>query len=209
MPTKTEVRERIARIGKCKSLRTSHPADYEYFRALFQNHPEPERKRVAEITDIFIRVGYGGVYQLGYLLPGQTRDTISWIACVTGRSKTKMQKLTKAMREAVIPSLRAYRDTQPQVCVLCGATDNLTVDHYPLKFRDIRDTFLDETEYPFPTEFDKTRSALECFRPDDFVFQQEWVAYHDANATYRILCSTCNLRTEHNGTVSSTPPSVV
>lgn len=209
MPTKSEVRERIAQIGKCRSLRKSHPDEYVFFRELFQNHPEAERKRVAEITDIFIRVGYGGVYQLGYQLPGQVRDTISWVSCVTGRSKSVSQKLTRAMRHAIIPSMRAFRDTQPQHCVLCSSRTDLTVDHFPRKFCDIRDAFLDETEYPYPVEFAKTSQALDCFRPDDFVFQQEWVAFHDANATYRILCSTCNLRTETNGDISSAPSNSV
>lgn len=205
MPTKDEVRERIALVGKCKSLRTKHPDQYSFFFDLFQNHPHAERKRVAEIEDIFIRIGYAGTYQMGYILPDGMKDTISWVSCVSGKAKPHCQLLARAMRQAIIPQIHQFKDTQPQVCAICAATANLTVDHFPIKFRTIKEQFLAETEYPIPTEFTKTSAALDCFRRDDFVFQQEWERFHESRASYRILCLTCNLSSEHNGDISSTP----
>jgi len=205
MATKDEVRERIAAIGTCKSLRTQHPDHYNFFFKLFQNHPHADRKRVAEIVDIFIQMGYGNTYQMGYSLSDGTKDTISWNTCVTGTPKPPSSLLTRAMRTAILAQMYEYKDTQPKICVLCGATKKLTVDHFPRKFRDIKQQFLDETKRPIPTEFGKLSAALDCFCYDDYPFQREWELFHESHASYRILCLTCNMASEHNGDISSAP----
>ncbi len=85
-------RDRIGKlmveIGACPSLReTPH---YEFFRNLFQYHPEPERKRVAEIRDISLqkfskmtkRIFKPDQLQFKLYYGDGTSNTISWVDCV-------------------------------------------------------------------------------------------------------------------------------
>ena len=85
-------RDRIGKlmveIGACPSLReTPH---YEFFRELFQHHPEAERKRVAEIRDISLqkfsrmtrRIFKPSQLQFKLHYRDGTSDTISWVDCV-------------------------------------------------------------------------------------------------------------------------------
>jgi hypothetical protein len=87
-----EERDRIGRliveIGACPSLHgTPH---YEFFRDLFQYHPEAERKRVTEIRDISLqkfskmakRIFKPSQLQFKLYYGDGTSDTISWVDCV-------------------------------------------------------------------------------------------------------------------------------
>ncbi len=87
-----EERDRIGKliveIGECPSLHgTPH---YEFFRNLFQYHPEPERKRVAEIRDICLqkfsklrkRIFESKHLQFKLYYGDGTSNTISWVDCV-------------------------------------------------------------------------------------------------------------------------------
>ncbi len=79
-----DIRERIKNIHSSKSLKTDFPEQYVYFWNLFQTHPNREKKRVEEISDIelkFVAQRHGGsVFTLIY--NDGTNDTISWRACL-------------------------------------------------------------------------------------------------------------------------------
>lgn len=190
---KTEIRDRIHTVGLCKSLRSEHPKEYTFFYELFQKHPHAERKRVREIADIFIQQSWGD-FQIGYMLRDGTRDTISWNKCLSGKPDSPEMLLTRALRAAIMYQMKIYRRSQVRCCVLCSSDKEITVDHYPTKFRDIRDEFL-QTHTP-PTTFTKNYRSQDCFHEEDKEFEREWQEFHEQKATYRILCSTCNTK-EH------------
>lgn len=190
---KSIVRNRIDRIGACKSLRTEYPEDYAFFYELFQKHPRAERKGVSKIVDIYIDFVRGD-YILGYLLEDRTRDTISWNKCLTGKEVTTEHLLTRAMRTSVDNQLRTYKYMQTEGCVLCGSNENPTADHYPVKFRDIKQEFL--ATHTTPSVFTKNSASQDCFRKEDNEFETAWKEFHQEKATYRILCYTCNVK-EH------------
>ncbi len=87
-----EERDRIGQlmveIGVCPSLRET--PYYEFFRELFQYHPEAERKRVTEIRDISLqkfsrmtrRIFKPSQLQFKLHYRDGTSDTISWVDCV-------------------------------------------------------------------------------------------------------------------------------
>jgi len=83
-----EIRWKIENIGVCPSLRVQRPESYAFFHELFQHHPEPEKKRVAEIKDISLeKFGKGPIrdhqdlrFRLYY--GDGTSDTISWRKCI-------------------------------------------------------------------------------------------------------------------------------
>jgi hypothetical protein len=190
---KTVVRSHIETIGQCKSLRSEHPNEYVFFYELFQKHPHAERKRVSEITDICIQKSWGE-FRLGYILRDGTKDTISWNKCLSGKQDSPDMLLSRALRTAIMYQMKIYRRSQINCCVLCSSDTQITVDHYPVKFRHIRDEFL-QTHAP-PTIFTKNYRSQDCFREEDAEFEREWQEFHEQKASYRILCSTCNA-TEH------------
>ena len=62
---------------------------YDFFRDLFQNHPDPVKKRVTEIKDISLEpkspkqpldADGGPVFRIHY--SARKSDTISWRKCV-------------------------------------------------------------------------------------------------------------------------------
>lgn len=94
----------IVEIGACPSLReTPH---YEFFRELFQHHPEAERKRVTEIRDISLqkfskmtrRIFKPSQLQFKLHYRDGTSDTISWVDCVERQcnSRHPIQSSTSA-----------------------------------------------------------------------------------------------------------------
>lgn len=190
---KTTIRDQIEAIGQCKSLRSEHPKEYVFFYELFQKHPHAERKRVSEITDIFIQQSWGD-FRLGYRLRDGTKDTISWNKCLSGKPDSPDMLLTRAMRTAIMYQMKIYRRSQVGRCVLCSAEKEITADHYPVKFRHIKEEFL-QTHTP-PTTFTKNYRSQDCFREEDKEFERQWQEFHEQKASYRILCSTCNMR-EH------------
>ena len=190
---KNIVRSRIDMIGQCKSIRTEHPEDYVFFYELFQQHPHADRKRVSEIADIFIQEAWGE-YRMGYILLDGTKDTISWNKCLSGKPDSPDILLTRAMRTAVQYQTKIFKRRQVQQCVLCTSKKQITVDHYPVKFKQIKEEFL-QTHTP-PTTFTKNYRSQECFHEEDKQFEREWQSFHEERATYRILCSTCNMK-EH------------
>jgi hypothetical protein len=83
-----EIRWKIEDIGVCPSLRDRRPESYEFFRELFQHHPESEKKRVTEIKDIALKKqGRGPLknyqdLQFHMIYEDGTSDSISWRKCV-------------------------------------------------------------------------------------------------------------------------------
>lgn len=208
MTRKDACRKLIDAIGLCRSLRTSHPENYQFFYELFQRHPRAEAKRLADVIDIYIDLARGD-YRMGYVLSDGSRDTISWNKCLTGRDHTAEGILSRAMRTSVDPQLAAFRRTQPSVCVLCGSTENMTADHYPVKFRDIKSEFL--VSNPAPIEFSKNSASQDCFRVEDASYEKAWKDFHHEKATYRMLCYTCNrsIENKNNECVPASPSGAV
>lgn len=206
MNRKEICRRKVDAIGRCGSLRRSHPEDYRFFYELFQRHPRAESKRLKGIVDIFIDQGRGD-YRMGYVLSDGSRDTISWNKCLTGKDITARHLLTRVMRTSVDPQLAAFKRTQRDVCVLCGSTENMTVDHYPTKFRDIKAEFI--ASNPPPTEFSKNGASQDCFRGEDAEYERAWKEFHREKATYRMLCYTCNRSIENHERVPTSSPSAL
>jgi len=148
---------------------------------------------VSEIVDIFIQQAWGE-YRMGYILPDGTKDTISWNKCLSGKPDRPDELLTRAMRTAIQYQLKKFKRTQIHQCAICSSRKEITVDHYPTKFKQIKEDFLLGRVYP--TTFTKNYRSQDCFHEEDKQFEREWQAFHEERATYRILCSTCNMK-EH------------
>lgn len=209
--TTDELRDAVVRLiretGLCPSLKSKHPETFEFFRALFQRHPEKERKEVALMVDIAIRKFPKARpatplpiqdHQFFLLKCNGTEDSISWTTCVKGAVNPVEKRLNWAMRHAIEGQIREFKAANPTTaCEFCGTSENRTVDHVK-KFRDLKDEFL-QANPTHPTEFGKNELAQEIFRPEDGAFSTAWQEFHRANASLRILCKSCNQKLDNYG----------
>jgi hypothetical protein len=198
----------IRQIGLCSSLAKQNPMAFHYFKDLFLRHPEKERKGVLTLVDISIRRFPKtnprknplevSDYQFVVHQADGTEDTISWNTCAKGEVNPVGKKINWAMRLAIEGQIREFKATQKgKPCELCGSHEKPTADHIK-KFKDLKDEFL--AAHPdHPTEFAKNQFAQEIFRAEDAEFERQWLEFHRANATLRILCEACNRKLDNYG----------
>lgn len=118
----------------------------------------------------------------------KNKRLVSWKSCETGKIN-KTDNLSYAMRNSISEQTQSYRQSHYiKKCEICESYNNIEVDHYPKKFREIKSEFL-ELDFPIPkTRFYKNKIIF-C---NNSTFEEMWKEYHNQNATYRYLCSTCN-----------------
>ena len=189
---KCEVRKTIDEIGVCNSIKKYHPEKWDFFRALFERHSSyPEKFN--GLTDI--KINYNPVFknQLETLIVKQNgeEDDVSVLKnCITGKPK---DNLTIAMRNAILPQIFKFRNTNVKVCKLCKSTKNIQVDHHEPQFTDIKTNFIENIwKEKLPNKFKPNDSHSKVFIKDDSNFNKEWFDYHEQNALLRILCKKCN-----------------
>jgi hypothetical protein len=107
--------------------------------------------------------------------------------------KQDMKKyLNLAMRASVMPQIIEYSFRHPnRRCALCDSFNYIEVDHYPKKFREIRDEFLKNTDQEVPGLFFLTTKWIFNEKKDNS-FEADWIIFHFEQASYRYLCATCN-----------------
>jgi hypothetical protein len=119
------------------------------------------------------------------------------IECSCSYSKITMkdkqqQKLNSALRHSINDQIQEFKENKELKCATCGDTDKCEVDHI-IPFHILRDNFI-KTFDPLriPTEFNDDTTGKAIFKEKDLQFENEWQQYHRQNATYQILCKTCN-----------------
>jgi len=198
----------IREIGTCEKLSVNNPAAFQFYKDLFQRHPEKERKGVPQLIDISIRRFLKtphwknpleiSDYQFIIHKSDGTEDSISWNTCAKGEINPVGKKINWAMRLAIKSQIREFKMTRKlERCEFCGSLERQTVDHIK-KFKELKDEFL-ALHPDHPTEFAKNEFAQEIFRPEDEAFVKSWQEYHKANATLRILCEPCNRTLDNYG----------
>lgn len=191
----------IDEIGICDDIKNKYPQHYNYFTTfLFPRHPAyPERfidmvNAGIKNNDVFTK------YKEVYLIKKNNEiDIISVMnKCVTGKNS---DNLTKAMRYSIVDQIVGYRNMQDKrVCVKCGSTDDIQVDHHKLLFIELKNNFINQyvnnvssESLTLPIEFDSNDFNGKVFKSSDKNFEDKWNEYHKNNATLRLLCQKCNL----------------
>jgi hypothetical protein len=95
-----------------------------------------------------------------------TWESISWVACSTGRSPTPHGLRVAHLRKLIAPQIIEFRNSAEQKCTLCESTTQLEVDHVYMFKNMIKDYIGDSDE--------------------------EWIEFHKQNASLRMLCRSCN-----------------
>lgn len=113
--------------------------------------------------------------------------SLSWNRAIEGYDDH--QKLKRTMRSIIRQDLRDFLSAvEPQECSHCGAVDDLTADHADVPFDAIASDFISKYG-PIAVEH-KANGVGDRF--SDAGLEASWIAYHAANATYQVLCRSCN-----------------
>ena len=112
--------------------------------------------------------------------------SLSWNRAIDGYDDH--QKLKRTLRNIIASDLRDFLDEAECECVLCGVTDDLTVDHVDPPFDDIAESFI-ATHGPVHVA-PKANGVGDCLT--DINQEAAWIAYHAAQSTYQVLCRSCN-----------------
>jgi hypothetical protein len=122
---------------------------------------------------------------------GETFRVWSW-----NRALTPDDSLMRALRIAVADQMAEYKGTATRVCVACGTTALITVDHKKLPFKKIALAFCAEQG---TVELTNDATGAGWFIKSSQV-QDAWQAFHKRHADYQILCRSCNSKkgTKHD-----------
>lgn len=162
---------------------------YDVLCTLIQKHPNYNQWKF-NIPNAFKIIQLHAI-QLHVLFVNTKRYRIvSWVQC-TGKI-IKKDPLTSAMRYAIKRQINQYTKIHPnKICFLCNDVNKIEVDHYPVTFVTIKNTFINNNI--IPTEFNyHPKRGTYLFKPIDKVWKRKWQIYHNKCATYRYLCSRCN-----------------
>ena len=161
---KSETSRILHEIGRCcTSIRSAHPGHYAFLIDLIKRHPDASKSD--GVLDMYTAGIEAWRFPTVMLLKATGSDDVSLLkTCVTGRHSTNHATTVIEFRELIRPQICAYRATAVQVCVFCGATADLHVDHV----------------YPF------SRLVAEHTPP--------FIEYHAQHARFQMLCAGCNLK---------------
>ena len=169
---------------------------------LIQFHPTKQLNDV-EWLKMKIRPPFNQLV-LTYKKNGQ-EDDVSWKLCIRNLygKYTADEKFLKDIKlafriESNQGTKRHFFIQNTKCCIgLCDeckiTTKDITTDHYPIPYKVIFETFLHENNVNlskvkvFINDTNKLRIA-------DTELAQEWLVAHDIQATYRLLCKSCNSR---------------
>ena len=168
---------------------------FDFLSELLKRHESFKLKEGTGIDYFFTRPGLKGVSSYVMRTDGTVVD-FSWKSCCSQRFKDDNGLLNEALRVAIEPWTSQFKLLNLLVCALCGSStsDEYHTDHKDKPFSLIRDDFL-KTKKKIPTLFDDDPASHRAiFRFEDRHFKDAWINYHNQNASYQILCSSCNCK---------------
>ena len=126
-------------------------------------------------------------------------DDISYVSCLKNLFglKDRPDRVQEAFHDAIFDTPKKtafYNSHHGEPCNECGkatGTGPDVVDHFRLSFREIVERFL-ATKQKYRNEIDVFERLDKLYDFRDQALKQEWIAFHDSVATYRLLCGKCN-----------------
>lgn len=105
-----------------------------------------------------------------------------------------LNEISIKMRELITEQINIYKNTHNEyVCQKCKiktTLNNIHVDHYQPQFHVLRDTFIKISGLNLNEILKKLNENIDT--------QQQWIQYHNDNATLRYLCKFCNQHRKRN-----------
>jgi hypothetical protein len=109
------------------------------------------------------------------------------------------KKIKQAFRFEIHRGTKSqFYNQKTKCCIgLCDeckiSTRDITVDHYPTPYKKIFETFLHENNFKLP-KVEVFLNDINEYIIKDKDLAQKWLVAHDNQATYRLLCKSCNSR---------------
>ena len=175
--------------------------DELFFVSLFTLHSEFEEKKGVGIDHIKVKRDFHNNRCLYIHRVDGTEIDCSWVHCIQPASQKTV--VSMAFRRAVKEVIREYKITQLRVVDVCPILgiqltyDNSHVSYPDPSFETLLSDFLNhkgmdfesvQLTNPAPDDLDQRGQIT------DGGLLAEWLAYHEANATFRLLSAEANLR---------------
>ena len=136
-----------------------------------------------------------------------TITSISYTVCIKNlfnkynKDKQHIENVITAFRNEIhlgskttyfIYNTQLENNTFIGICDNCNiSTNDITTDHYLITFKHLYNTFINNENITL-LDIDVIEHELNELRIKDNTLAIRWKTFHDENATYRLLCKSCN-----------------
>ncbi len=181
---------------KCLPMYTKFNDDM--LESLLKNHPT---KKITDIEYLILKPHE--IFRsrtLYFKKPNFPEDNVSYKLCIQNLfgqynsvSNNKASKVS-SFRNAISNTKRAIfkSNIKSKCCEDCGKhTEKPHIDHYQISFKEILDQYLHQSDLTIETietYYEKSQHHIL-----DKTIKEDFIDYHDALVTYRLLCATCNI----------------
>ena len=192
-------RSKINSLGCCRIGKDDQ--DFIFFYNLLKNHPNFNDKQGSGIDYFYIIQNqmWGKGYATMIKRTDGSNVDFSWVYCCQFKERTVMDQLTAAMRSSISKYAIEFKKRNKLICSICNVKNleyfKYHVDHLNPPFCKLKDDFLLQNVKPIPTEYtDDGKYNLTIFKDEDADFKNDWIDYHNSNASFQILCDSCNCK---------------
>lgn len=192
------VKKLIYELGECVVERKH--SKFAFFSDLLKNHSEYAEKVGCGVDYFSIQRHRLNPKYLEIQLTRMDRTSVifGWNCCATMSQKSVKSNLSTAMRTAISYQVLRFRKNAEIVCKICNTCKgNMHVDHLNPSFHALATAFLENRDAPNTFMMDD-HLHMYRFKVDDAQFEKEWKEFHAQNATYQIMCQSCNIKKGKN-----------
>jgi hypothetical protein len=125
---------------------------------------------------------------LAHTSDGQKWEIWSWNKAVDNYGS--FGDMLEAMRLAVQYQIRKFAASAQEQCAVCGSTECLAIDHKDVPFIVLVRDFIKAN--PNMNEAIENDASGAGWYIKDLDVKDTWVRFHKVNATYQVLCRSCN-----------------
>lgn len=174
------------------------PPEQEFLRALLERHPRAVEKISVGVREIRVGKDKFGGNQFQVVRIDDTWIDFSYLPAVRGESMSNKGRVSKALRQEIVPQVLVAKNNMLRECAICGgSTDaHFDADHYPVPFEEIADDFLANEGLSYnevgvrPAPGGRSGELI----INDSILASRWRDYHAARATYRPVHVRCHKR---------------
>jgi hypothetical protein len=188
-PSNAELKRRLRVIKKRRSPMQLSPEEMKTVRAIMERHVEwQEWTRHKNLIDAFRDPPY-----IVGTFSDNSRSRLSLTRAFFSEKVYFKSVNSSAFRLLIAPQIQKARMTMTTlVCAVCQTTQSIVIDHYPVFFCTILNTFLKEKQILL-SERNLTIVNQRWLLSDEKL-SVEWIEYHRKHARLRPLCRGCNLK---------------
>lgn len=205
--------------GKLNTYAINAIVDDQDILELLQYHPtKPINIENIDYLQLRIHPSYK-TRTLYYKYKNADIDDIAYVQCIANlfgkykRDKQYEKDVMTALREEshigtkhqfFIDNTKLVDGQYIGYCANCNiTTSKITTDHYPITYQEILDRFI-LAEGIILSEQDIYETSNNVIRLKNEDFAEKWRTFHDNNATYRLLCKSCNSKNGSYGYIRKT-----